>query len=137
MQPIIAVVNDDTAFLNLMDTILSDEGYRTIIWRQDDNAYEMIRRERPDLVILDIRMEHPEGGWHVVDLLRLDPETASIPLIICSADSAFLRDKAERLNELHCETLEKPFDLDDLLAKVSCFVGPPGKATGEGKPDGA
>ncbi|HBY95390.1 MAG TPA: hypothetical protein DEP84_15800 [Chloroflexi bacterium] len=79
--PRIAVVNDDTAFLNLMHELLTDEGYETIIWAESERAYDMIRRVKPDLVILDIRMGHPEAGWTILDLVRLDPTTAHIPVV--------------------------------------------------------
>lgn len=117
-DPLIAVVNDDTAFLTMMNELLSHEGYRTVIWREGDSAYDLVRERRPALVILDIRMEHPEAGWKVLELLRLDPETEAIPVIVCSADSRLLREKQDRLHGLNCQTLEKPFDLDELLALI-------------------
>lgn len=121
-QPLIAVVNDDTAFLNLMNELLSDEGYRTILWIEGDTAFEMVRREQPALVILDIRMEHPEAGWTVLTLIKLDPSTAHIPVIIVSADTRFLRDREERLFEMRCQFLEKPFELQDLLEMVEAAL---------------
>jgi DNA-binding response OmpR family regulator len=121
----IAVVNNDRAFLHLMERLLRREGYDTILWTAGDGAYEMLRQERPDLVILDIVMETPEVGWTVLELLRLDPETEAIPVLVCSADSRTLRDKAEQLHQVHTETLEKPFNLDTLLERVATLIGPP------------
>jgi CheY-like chemotaxis protein len=122
-KPLIAVVNDDTLFLELMHDLLASEGYRTAIWREGDKAYEMIKEHRPALVILDIRMERPDSGWMVLELLRLDPQTAKIPVIICSADTQRIREKADYLHEKGCDILEKPFLLEDLLAKISAFIG--------------
>jgi CheY-like chemotaxis protein len=70
------------------------------------NAYELIKREMPDLIILDIRIEHPEAGWVTLDLLRPDPATTRIPIIVCSADAAQLREKAPMLEAHRCSTLE-------------------------------
>ncbi|HEX5506824.1 MAG TPA: response regulator, partial [Thermomicrobiales bacterium] len=81
---------------------------------------------RPDLVLLDIRMGHPEAGWQTLELLRLDPETTRIPVIVCSADTPFLRAKEGALRALRCDILEKPFDLDTLLAKVAAVLGAAG-----------
>lgn len=115
----IAVVNNDTDFLSLMDELLTMEGYNTVVCREGDRAYDFLKNLRPDLVILDIRLEHAETGWTILELLRLDPALTQIPVIVCSADAPFLRAKAPTLYELHCDILEKPFDLDTLLEKVS------------------
>jgi CheY-like chemotaxis protein len=85
-QPLIAVVNNDLPFLDLMKELLTEEGYRVILHHEGDTAYALIRKEQPDLVILDIRLEYPEAGWTVLDLIQLDPETTHIPVILCSAD---------------------------------------------------
>ncbi|HET9015478.1 MAG TPA: response regulator [Thermomicrobiaceae bacterium] len=123
--PLVAVVNDDTAFLELMEELLSDEGYRTVIHRESDTAYQAIRGAMPALVILDIRMEHPEGGWNVLELLRLDPKTTGIPVIVCSADAIQLRAKQEHLQRHRAVSIEKPFDLDELLELVVSQIGEP------------
>jgi len=115
---LIAVINDDAVFLKLMRDLLSDEGYQVVSRSGETSAYGLIKQEMPDLVILDIRIEHPESGWLTLDLIRLDPTTTRIPVLVCSADARQLREKAARLSEMRCDTIEKPFDLDDLLARV-------------------
>lgn len=127
-EPLIAVVDDDTAFLRMMNVLLLQEGYQTLLWLHGAGAYEMIRREQPDLVILDLRMDGSRAGWQTLEQIWQDPRTAGIPVIICSADASFLRDQADRLQGRRCRLLEKPFDLEDLLAKVQAFVGPPASA---------
>ena len=121
----IAVINDNTVFLQFMQELLSQEGYETILWFASESAHEMVVNQRPDLVVLDIRMEHPDSGLVVLDMLRIDPKTQDIPVVICSADVAFLRVQAERLRSLRCDVQEKPFRLDDLLGKIAAFIGPP------------
>ena len=126
-KALVAVVNDDTIFLELMHDLLNEEGYRAMIWNEGDKAYEMIKEHRPVLVVLDIRMEHPDTGWMVLETMRLDPETAHIPVIICSADTQRIREKEVYLREKGCAVLEKPFLLEDLLEKVRTFIGPAGE----------
>jgi CheY-like chemotaxis protein len=122
-NPLIAVVNDDTVFLKLMHDLLTDEGFQVVLHVEGSGAYQRIKQELPDLVILDIRVEHPEPGWVTLDLLRLDPVTTRIPVLVCSADARQLRAKATRLRELRCDTIEKPFDLDDLLVRIREILG--------------
>lgn len=121
----IDVVNDDTDFLELMRELLDLEGYETRTHKVAMHAYPKLKADRPDLIILDIRMETPEAGWQLLELLRLDPETAAIPVIVCSADALFLRAKEVHLHERGCRTLEKPFTLDELLTVVAETLPPP------------
>ena len=123
-RPVIAVINDDKAFIELMRDLLTDEGYEIVTQNSGNAAYAMIRKKKPKLVILDMRLEHPEGGWIVLDLLRLNPETANIPVIICSADARFLRAKEAHLREEGCCVLEKPFRLDRLLSLIEDALDP-------------
>ena len=74
-EPTIAVVNNDTDFLNLMEELLRLEGYNTLICREGDRAYELMKTVQPDLIILDIRLEHAETGWTGLEGLRRDPKT--------------------------------------------------------------
>lgn len=48
-RPLIAVVNDDPAFLELMHDLLTDESYTTILLHEGNTAYEMIREQLPNL----------------------------------------------------------------------------------------
>lgn len=120
--PTIAVVDDDTAFLDLMSDLLSDEGYTTRVWKSAHGAFAAVRDLQPDLVILDIRLEHPEAGWNVLELLKLDPATTDIPVIVCSADTAFLKQKGDWFEKKGYFSLEKPFDLNDLLATIEAAL---------------
>ncbi|MGA7669905.1 MAG: response regulator [Nitrolancea sp.] len=124
-MPKIAVINDDTAFLQLMLDLLSDVGYDVLLHKEGAAAHTQLREEEPDLIILDVRLEQPDAGWMVLEMIRLDPATTKIPVIVCSADTIQLESKRELLNDLRCQTLEKPFDLDTLIAMVTKTVGPP------------
>ncbi len=123
---VIAVVNDDTAFIDLMSDLLKDEGYETITHKVGDTAYGIIRDKQPDLVVLDIRLEQRDSGLVTLDLMRLDPRTAHIPVIICSADARFLRDKVAHFRAKGCLSIEKPFNLEELLALVDQALAPVG-----------
>lgn len=124
-NPLIAVVNDDTTFLGLMEELLSEEGYNTLIIKSSDTAYKVIKKKEPALVVLDIRMQSAEAGFMILDLMRLDPSTAHIPVIICSAATQFVRDNEAHFRAMGCDILPKPFHLDELLTKVRAFLGPP------------
>ncbi len=114
----IAVVNDDTDFLTLMGELLEDRGWSAVIHREGDDAYRKVKLDAPDLIILDIRMGNPEEGWKILELLTLDPDTRTIPVIVCSAAIDDLRSKEDWLNQRGISVLPKPFDIDDLYQSV-------------------
>ena len=115
----IAMINDDTTFLELMRDLLQEvEGYQVHIFKEGSQAYEFVRAQHPDLVILDIRIGGEENGWTLLELLTLDPRTRPIPLIVCSAAIRDLQDHQPMLQRYGIDVLPKPFDLDALLEKV-------------------
>src|ERR671929_698967 len=123
-RPRIAVINDDTAFLDLMEELLEkEEGYDVKVCREANNAYQFVKDQVPDLVILDIRVGHEENGWTILELLTLDPATRPIPVIVCSAALHSLAEHQPLLEQYGCEVLAKPFDLDTLLAKWAATGG--------------
>jgi CheY-like chemotaxis protein len=116
----IALINDDTAFLELMhDLLKSIEGYDVLICKESNDAYGFVKKEHPDLVLLDIRMGGEERGWTILELLTLDPTTRPIPVIVCSAAVRQLQEHQPLLDKFGIDVLPKPFDLDVLLEKVS------------------
>lgn len=114
----IAVVNDDTDFLTLMSEVLEDRGWEVDIHREGNDAFQHLKHDPPDLVVLDIRMNRPEEGWTILELLTLDSATASVPVIVCSAAIDDLRDKEDWLTQHGVAILPKPFDIDDLYRSV-------------------
>lgn len=120
----IVAVNDDPEFLSLIDDLLTDQGHLVHTEIVGDRAFESIRRRQPDLVILDMRLGHPEGGWMILDRMRLDAQTAHIPAIICSADDRFLQTHAQHLQEEGSCLLLKPFAVPDLLALLAKALAP-------------
>ena len=118
-MPLILIVDDEMYQRTLIrETLASDESLTFAEAENGRRALEIAPQLRPDVVILDIRMEHPETGWSILEMLQLDRATARIPVIVCSADAQFLRSKGEHLRERGYDTLEKPFNLEDLLQKV-------------------
>jgi CheY-like chemotaxis protein len=120
----IAVVNDDTVFLQLMEDLLSGEGYDTTIMKVSNEAFESLKELQPDLVIIDIWIQRADNGWEVLNLIKLDPTTANIPVIVSSTDIRDLEAKEPLLRSLNCDVLPKPFNLQTLLDKVNEAIGP-------------
>jgi DNA-binding response OmpR family regulator len=115
---LIAVINDDKPYIDMMAEVLSDEGYSSVACLASAGAFALIQREQPDLVILDLKLEQPDSGLNVLQMLRLNRDTLHLPVIVCSADTPFLIVKAQELRAHRCDILHKPFSIDDLLATI-------------------
>ena len=117
----IAVIDDDVIFVELMHELLANgEGYDVVSNPHWVQSYEFIKEHRPDLVILDLMMGREQTGWAVLDLLREDPTTATIPVVLCSAAEPSLRQHAKRVEGKGAvEAVAKPFDVDHLLGVIA------------------
>jgi two-component system alkaline phosphatase synthesis response regulator PhoP len=110
----ILAVDDDPAILDVVAQVLADEGYEVLTAGGGRAAVDIARKHLPRLILLDLMM--PEmNGWQVVAELRASPHTSSIPIVLLSAR----RDTELMASDLGVSSyLEKPFDLDELLARV-------------------
>ena len=121
---LVAVVDDDAAILDLMQDILHEQGYRVLRYQSAADGVAMLAHERPDLLVLDLRMEDSYSGLVVLKAMRENLATAAVPCILCSADITFLRERAEDLRVLDCEPLEKPFAVEDFITMIRRLLAP-------------
>ncbi len=122
--PLIAVVEDDQEICGMLDDLLTMEGYRVLLYHQGKDAHVVLRRARPDLIILDLWLETEAGGETVLGLLELDPATRHIPVIVCSGHISVLKDKAAQFRQRGYAVVPKPFQIDELLTAIEARVGP-------------
>ena len=109
----ILVVDDDDSIRSLLHQELSDAGYIIEEAKDGKLALESIRRNRPDLIILDVMM--PEiNGFDVAAILKNDPQTMDIPIIILS----IVQDKARGFRIGVDRYLTKPIDTAKLFEEV-------------------
>ena len=117
----IAVIDDDAVFVDLMHDLLAEgEGYEVVSTQQWLRGFEFIKETQPDLVILDLMLGREQTGWAVLELLREEPTTAAIPVILCSAAAPLLRESPSQSGTGHgaVETVSKPFDVENLLGVI-------------------
>lgn len=81
--PLIVVVDDDRASLDLVDAYLSGSGIKVVRAQDGVSGLETVRRCRPSAVVLDIRLPRLDG-WQVLAALKSEPATAAVPVIIAS-----------------------------------------------------
>jgi DNA-binding response OmpR family regulator len=110
----ILIVDDDTTIRDMLDTVLSDEGYATYQAKNGRDGVELAEQVHPELILMDIMMPVVDGAT-AIGQLRDNPRTRSIRVIAMSAGSTLL----QRVDQLQADgVLAKPFDLDELLANI-------------------
>jgi two-component system alkaline phosphatase synthesis response regulator PhoP len=128
--PTILVVDDSDVILQMLETILENEGYRPVLAVDGPKALSLARAEGPDAVLLDLRMPGMDG-WEVLAALRADDRTRDTPVaIMTTADEKVGRPLAEqRAAQAYMVKPFSPSDLLDtlrrLLARTTSAPAPP------------
>lgn len=116
MASYILIVDDQPELAQMMEDLLGAAGYDARSAGNGREALAGIQAEAPDLVLLDVNM--PElDGFEVAAMLKSDPATAAIPIIMVSANEG----RGSRLVGLESgaeDYLAKPVDPAELLAKI-------------------
>jgi two-component system, chemotaxis family, chemotaxis protein CheY len=117
----VLVVDDDPNIRRMIVAALRREGYEFLEAPNGREALDVMRQERPDVVVLDLMMPIL-SGWDVLRERADDPELRSIPVIIISAN----RDPevATAVAQGICAFLPKPFDIGALSALVKSCIPP-------------
>jgi DNA-binding response OmpR family regulator len=112
------IVEDDPDILKLLSTTLTFSGYRVITTRNGKEGLEAVKQERPAIVIADIMMPKLDG-FGLVHRLRINPETRNLPVVFITATYVAAEDKEFALNIGATRFIEKPVDLEKLLAMIA------------------
>lgn len=115
-MPTILVVEDDSAIASLLKNVLDEEGYDVIEAADGEEAIHQAIRNAPHLIILDIMLPRL-NGFAVINTLRHNIKTAHIPILVLSARRETM-DKLRAFSGQVDDYLTKPFDLDELLARI-------------------
>jgi len=114
----ILAVDDEPRLLRLVNEVLTAVGYRVVTANNGESALEAVALERPDLVLLDIRLPHDMDGYEVCRRLR---EFSDVPVIMLTAkarESDLLRGFEVGADDY----LTKPFSAKELLARVKAVL---------------
>jgi len=117
----ILVVDDDPAVLDLMQRILTKEGFRPVLADNPREALSLARATRPSAIVLDVLMPGM-NGWEVLRAIKADPELDTVPVVMLT----IVDDRRTGLALGAVEHLVKPIDRD-VLMRVLDRVCPRGK----------
>jgi CheY-like chemotaxis protein len=108
--PIVLVIDDNEGLVELLDRYLTGHACRVLAAGSGQEGLQLAQESAPDAILLDIMMPGMDG-WDVLQRLRTRPETATVPVIICSVFND--PELAYSLGAAHC--LPKPVRRDDVL----------------------
>ena len=117
---VILVVDDNQQNLELLQVYLEDINCRTIPAHNGPEALEIIRKDPPDLVLLDVMMPKM-SGFEVCKRIKSDPKTTDIPIIMVTALNEF-RDIERGIDSGTDDFISKPVNKLELLTRVKTML---------------
>jgi CheY-like chemotaxis protein len=114
----IFVVNNSQDVLALFSTLLTGEGFRVTTQPYVDKDLDKIVELAPDLIVLDYMWAEEDEGWSLLQMLKMDPRTISIPAIVCTGAIREVEQLRPHLQEMNVDVIYKPFDIDVLLTAI-------------------
>ncbi len=114
--PKILVVDDETYIVELVKFNLEKEGFRVVVAYDGLSALEMVKKEVPDLIILDIMLPNMDG-FEVCRVLKQNPDYNTIPIIMLTAKAEEF-DTVLGLEMGADDYIKKPFSPREMVARV-------------------
>jgi DNA-binding response OmpR family regulator/DNA-binding CsgD family transcriptional regulator len=117
---LILIVDDSVTNLQVLGSMLRDNGYKTAVAEDGEAALVFVRRRKPDLILLDIAMPGLDG-FEVCARLTEDPDLASIPVIFLSVRT----ETSEKVRAFKCggvDYITKPFQREEVVARIDAHL---------------
>jgi two-component system cell cycle response regulator DivK len=120
MKKTILIAEDERKNLKLIRDLLKVTGYMTLEATDGKQAIELVKEQRPDLVLMDILMPVMDG-LEATKLLKSNPETKGIPVIALT--SYAMKGDEEKIRAAGCDGyIIKPIDTREFLEKVAEYL---------------
>jgi two-component system cell cycle response regulator DivK len=121
MAKTVLIVEDNELNMKLFRDLLEAHGYLTIGTSNGYEALEIVRKQRPDLILMDIQLPQV-SGLEVTRWIKDDPALRMIPVVAVTAFA--MKGDEERIREGGCEAyLSKPISVGKFIETVRRFIG--------------
>lgn len=117
----IMLVEDDRPILELMEILLTRIGYEPLIVPDVLEALEMVKKDPPDLILLDVMME-PMNGWEFLEKIRDEYGMNDLPVLLFTA-SPSVEERLATMQDRRLGILQKPVSITELKAGIVKFLG--------------
>ena len=124
-QPKVLLVDDDPVFVDALSAVLATR-YDVRSAADGEEAMAILSDDRPDLIILDVMLTYPSEGYDLAAILKKNPETADIPIVILTGVSRIfeVRSRLEK-SWVDVESFHtKPPDFGKLIETIEGHLHP-------------
>ena len=116
----ILIVDDDPTLLEMVQSFLTDEGYKTATCNNGTEALERIASGGLDLVILDLKLPDVDG-YEICKKIRQDPDMGNLPIIMLTGYTT-VEDRIRGIEDGADDYITKPFNLSELKARIEMVL---------------
>jgi len=121
MAKTILIVEDNELNMKLFRDLLEAQGYNILQTRDGMQALDLARKERPDLIVMDIQLPQV-SGLEVTKWIKADDNLKHIPVVAVTAFA--MKGDEEKIREGGCEAyVAKPISVKDFLSTIDTFLG--------------
>ncbi|MDO8489762.1 MAG: GDP-mannose 4,6-dehydratase, partial [Candidatus Omnitrophota bacterium] len=116
----IFIIDDDKDATSLISARLENHGFKVSIVNIPEDALELLKKDVPDLIILDLVMPGIDG-FEILRKIRLDEKTKAVPVIVLTAKS----DQSDRVNAFNLgaqDYVTKPYEPEEFLARIKAAI---------------
>ena len=119
----VLAINNDQAVLALFRDLLEEEGYRVSTQAYVAKDLAAIKALAPDLIVLDYMWSGDDNGWSLLQMLRMDRDTAAVPIVLCTGARREVEALQDHLQEMGVQVVLKPFNIDRLVDVIAEALG--------------
>ncbi len=113
----IMFVDNEPDLIFLVTKMLRNDGYDVVTASSGEECLRMLKKEKPDLILLDIMMRGIDG-WEVCKKIKEDKQTKNIPIVMLTVRTSD-DSKRKSFEYAHCdEHIDKPFAKEELLSTI-------------------
>lgn len=112
----VLIVDDDPEMVEIIHQFLTDEGYATIHALSGKGCLDILKKQLPDLILLDVLMQ-PMNGWETLEQIKKDPITKPIPVLMLTG-KRLTSAEAKQYNICIDDYITKPFKHEEIFAAI-------------------
>ncbi|MBI3288718.1 MAG: response regulator transcription factor [Elusimicrobia bacterium] len=117
----ILIIEDSELISSTVEALLSDKGFEVEIAKTAEEGFQKIRARLPSLIYMDVNLPDMDG-MQLCRLLRKDPATRYVPILVCTAHARSPEQRAAGLRDGADDYLLKPFQPEELFERVHALL---------------